>query len=209
MFSLKIQSLSWLGLGLGFIENLTAAMSPVLGRLAEVLVPEVAVFRYALLGGWARPEVGPTETPFSAHRTSGFVAILTTLAGLSVVEIAAAHLVAGQWWPRVAWLLTGLSSYSLLWLLAHGQAVRRRPVLLTTTHLVVRVGFVWRVAIPVGQVLRVQKMTDVPAAVPGLLNAARLLLTPPNLLLTLAEPQRGARPLRPAPPRAPPCHLRR
>lgn len=29
-----------------------------------------------------------------------------------------------------------------------------------------------------------------PPAAPGLLNAARLLLTPPNLLLTLAGPQR-------------------
>ena len=173
-----------------FIENLTAAMQPVLGRLTEALVTEVAVFRYALLGGWARPEVGQADTPFSAHRTSGFGAMLTTLAGLSVVEMAAAHLVVSQWWPRVAWLLTGLSIYSLLWLLAHGQAVRRRPVLLTATTLVVRVGFGWRVAIPVAQVWRVQNLTDVPPAAPGLLNAARLLLTPPNLLLTLAAPQR-------------------
>ena len=171
-----------------FMENLTAALRPGLGRLTEAMVTEIAVFRYALLGGWARPEVGPAETPFSTYRTSGFAAMLTTLAGLSAVEMAAAHLVAGHWWPRGAWLLTGLGAYSLLWLLAHGQAVRRRPVLLTATTLVVRVGFGWRVAIPVAQVRRVQKITDVPAAAPGLLNAARLLLTPPNILLTLAEP---------------------
>jgi hypothetical protein len=173
-----------------FIDNLLAAGQPVLGHLTEAVMTEVAVFRYAVLGGWAPLEVGPAETPFSTHRNSGFVAMLAAFAGLSVVEMAAAHLVAGHWWPRVAWLLTGLSAYSLLWLLAHGQAVRRRPVLLTATALVVRVGFVWRVAIPISNILSANKIADAPAARPGLLNAARLLLTPPNLLLTLAEPQR-------------------
>jgi hypothetical protein len=173
-----------------FIENLHAACLPVLGRLTEAVVTEVAVLRYALLGGWAQPEASPGDQAFSTYQKSGFMAVLATFAGLSVVEAAAAHLIAGHWWPRGAWVLTGLSGYSLLWLLAHGQAVRCRPVLLTATTLVVRVGLVWRVAIPRAQLLSLAHLTDAPAAAPDLLNAARLLLTPPNLLLTLAEPQR-------------------
>ncbi|MEJ7662354.1 MAG: hypothetical protein WKG07_23690 [Hymenobacter sp.] len=117
------------------------------------------------------------------------MALLATLAGLSVVELAAAHLAVGHWHPWAAWVLTGLSAYSLLWLLAHGQAVRRRPVLLTADKLVVRVGLVWQVAIAREQVVRVEKLTGAPRPAPGLLNTARLLLTPPNLLLTLAAPQ--------------------
>ena len=172
-----------------FIDNLFAAGQPVLGRLTEIFMTEVAVARYALLGAWAPLEAGSGEQPFSTHRTSGFGALLAAFAGLSVVELAAAHLVIGHWYPRVAWAATGLSAYSLLWLLAHGQAVRRRPVLLTATTLVVRASFVWRAAIPRPQLLSIQKITDVPTPAPDLLNAARLLLTPPNLLLTFAEPQ--------------------
>ncbi len=172
-----------------FIDNLLAAGQPVLGRLTEALMTEVAVARYALLGAWAPLEAGPGERPFSTHRASGFVALLAAFAGLSVVELAAAHLVIGHWYPHAAWVATGLSAYSLLWLLAHGQAVRRRPVLLTATTLVVRAGFVWRAAIPRAQLLSGKKITDVPTPAPGLLNAARLLLTPPNLLLTFTEPQ--------------------
>ncbi|GAB3637537.1 hypothetical protein GCM10027422_31270 [Hymenobacter arcticus] len=175
-----------------FIENLLAAGRPVLGRLTEAVMTEVAVFRYAVLGGWAPLEADPAETPFSTHRESGFGALLATAAGLSVIELAAAHLVIGHWYPKAAWLLTGLSSYSLLWLLAHGQAVRRRPVLLTATSLVVRAGLVWRASISLDNILKISKLTEVPAGRPGLLNAARLLLTPPNLLLTLAAPQRVA-----------------
>jgi len=172
-----------------FIENLTTAMQPALGRLTEAMATEVAVVRYAVLGAWAPLEVGPAEMPFTTYQKSGFPALLATFAGLSVVEMAAAHLVVGHWWPVAAWWLTGLSAYSVLWLLAHGQAVRRRPVVLTDTALVVRVGLLWRVAIPREALLAADKLTAVPVAAPDLLNAARLLLTLPNLLLTLAAPQ--------------------
>jgi len=173
-----------------FIENLSTACQPVMGRLTEAVVTEVAMLRYALVGGWAAPEIGPADHAFPTYQKSGFVALLATFAGLSVLEATAAHLIASHWWPRGAWVLTGLSAYSVLWLLAHGQAVRCRPVLLTATALVVRVGLAWRMAIAKSQVVEVQEITDVPAAAPDLLNTARLLLTPPNLLLTLAEPQR-------------------
>lgn len=172
-----------------FMENLRAAAQPVLGRLTGAVVTEVALVRYALLGGWAQPEVGAAETAFSAHRYSGFGALLATLAGLSVVEMGAAHLVVGHWHPRAAWLLTVPSAYSLLWLLAHWQAVRRRPVLLSATTLVVRVGFVWQVAVSKNQVMTIERIAAAPTPGPGVLNAARLLLAPPNLLLTFAEPQ--------------------
>jgi hypothetical protein len=173
-----------------FIENLLAAGQPVLGRLTEAVMPEVAVLRYAVLGGWAQAEVGPADTAFTTYQKSGFVAMLAAFGGLSMVEMAAAHLVVGHWYPRVALLLTGVSGYSLLWLLAHGQAVRCRPVLVSATSLQVRVGFVWRVSIAKAQLSSATLLADVPTPTPGLLNAAKLLLTTPNLLLTLAEPQR-------------------
>ncbi|RZK24048.1 MAG: hypothetical protein EOO56_02905 [Hymenobacter sp.] len=172
-----------------FVENLHAAVRPVLGRLTVAVATEVAVFRYAVLGGWAAPEIGPGEVAFSSYQKSGFVALLAAFGGLSVLEMAAAHLVVGHWHPRAAWVLTGLSGYSVLWLLAHGQAVRCRPLLVSGTALVVRVGLVWRVAVAKTQLSRVQQITDAPAPAPDLLNAARLLLTPPNLLLTFAAPQ--------------------
>lgn len=172
-----------------FMDNLHAAARPVLGRLTKAVVMEVAVLRYAVLGGWASPEIGPGQLPFSTYRQSGFGALLAAFGGLSALEMAAAHLVVSHWHPTAAWVLTGLSGYSLLWLLAHGQAVRCRPVLTSATELVVRVGLVWQASVAKAQIIKVEGITDVPAAAPGLLNAARLLLTPPNLLLTFAEPQ--------------------
>ena len=109
-----------------FMDNLLAAGQPVLGRFNELLMTEVAVLRYGLLGQGAA-EVGAGEQAFSSHQKSGFGALLAALGGLSVVEMAAAHLVLAHWHPRLAWGFTVAGAYGLLWLLAHGQAVRRRP----------------------------------------------------------------------------------
>ncbi|RZK62358.1 MAG: hypothetical protein EOO59_02770 [Hymenobacter sp.] len=172
-----------------FIDNLHVAAQALPGLFGTVLLTEVAVFRYGLLSFGAAPEVGPSQTPFSTYRNSGFVALLATLAGLSAVEMTAVHLVVARWHPYLAWGLTAASGYSVLWLLAHGQAVRRRPVLVAGQTLVLRVGFCWHTTLKFEQIAAVQLIADAPAARPGLLNTAKLLLTPPNVLLTLAAPQ--------------------
>jgi len=171
------------------VENLLIACQVALGPLAPLVATEVAVLRYAVLGAWARPEVGAGEKAFSTYRQSGFVALVGALGIVLVLESAAVHLVVAKWYPVAAWVLTVGSVYSLLWLLAHGQAVRCRPVLLSQTALVVRVGFCWRVTIPRSQVTAAQHLTgDLPASATGCLNLAKLLFTPPNVLLYLTEP---------------------
>lgn len=172
-----------------FLANLHAAARPVLGPLTELVMTEVAVLRYGLLGAWVAPEVGPDQTPFSTYRQSGFVALLATLAGLSIVEMATVHLVVARYHPYLAWGLTAATGYSVLWLLAHGQAVRCRPVLVADRVLVLRVGFCWHATIDISQISDFKRINDVPAATPGLLNLAKLLLTTPNVLLTLTAPQ--------------------
>ncbi|WP_375418546.1 hypothetical protein [uncultured Hymenobacter sp.] len=172
-----------------FIDNLHVACQPVLGRLTGGLVSEIALFYYALLGGWAQPEVQPGEQVFSNYQRSGFTALLATLGGLGLIEAAAAHLVLGHWYPRGAWLLTLPSLYTLLFLVAHGWAARLRPVTVSARSLVVRTGLMWRAVIPRAQVLAVDLLSEAPTPAADCLNAAAQLLTPPNLLLTLAAPQ--------------------
>lgn len=172
-----------------FIDNLHAACQPVLGRLTGGLVTEIALLRYALLGSWARPEVRPDESAFSTYRESGLTALLAVAGLLGLIEMAAAHLVLGHWFPRAAWLLTVPSLYGLLLLLAHGRAVRLRPVTVSAHGLTVRVGLAWRTAIPRAQLAAVVKISGAPTTASDCLNAARPLLTPPNVLLTFARPQ--------------------
>ncbi len=160
----------------------------VLGPAGVILVAEITMLRFAVLGGWARPDVRPAHAAFSGHRESGFLALLGAVGFLVVIETAVAHLVVGHWYPVVAWWLTGLGGYTLLFLLAHAHAVRLSPLLLAADSLTVRVGFVWQLAVPRAAVAAAEAIGEAPAPGAATLNAAKVLLAAPNVLLTFAAP---------------------
>ncbi|MBT9394078.1 hypothetical protein KLP40_12970 [Hymenobacter sp. NST-14] len=177
------------------VANLQTAFRAVFGRPLTPLVTELSLFYYALLSWRARPESRPTDRVFTAYRNSAFTAYLGTVGLLSGVEMGAAHVLLLRWSPTAALVGGILHAYGLLLLLAHLRAVRLRPVRLTAAgELVVRVGFLWELRLPAAALTASQLINDVPPAAPGLVNAARLLLTPPNLLLTLREPRRARGP---------------
>lgn len=173
--------------GADFMNNLTAAFQQVLGRSLSPLVFEISMFRYALLGWWAVPEVRDEDAAFSSHRESGFPALAVVGSLALVVETATVHLLAGHWSPTLAFWLLVLDGYGLLVWMAHGHAVRLRPTLLTADELVIRVGFFWKVAVPRAVVEAIEPLRDAPAAV-ATRNLAKLLFTTPNLLLTFDGP---------------------
>lgn len=172
---------------LGRGPSLGAALEQVLGVPGVLLVAEANMLRYAALGWWAPPEECPAHASFSGHRESGFVALMATAGLLTLVETAAAHLVVGHWHPVAANWLTLLSGYTVLLLVAHAHAVRLRPLLLGPQALVVRVGFAWEVAVPRAAVAATA-IRGAPSPAADTLNAAKVLLASPNVLLTFAAP---------------------
>lgn len=102
---------------------------PVL-RLA---LTEVFLVYYGVFGSFRRT---PPERPdtFSYHRSRDFTMSLALIfiVGLEAVPL---HFLVRQWSGVAAWLLTGLSLYTLLWLLGDLQALRLKPTELTATHL--------------------------------------------------------------------------
>lgn len=157
-------------------------------RVAEAVASEVALLYYGLFSWRTRPVVGARDLAFSYHRKSGFVGLLGTLAGVTVVEAAAVHLLVEGWSRAAAWVLTALSAYGLLWLLGFLQAVRLRPILLGPDALHLRTGLRWSARIPYGRIARVVPAgrTAPDRRAPGYLHAVPL--GTPHLLLELAEP---------------------
>ncbi|WP_460499661.1 hypothetical protein, partial [Hymenobacter agri] len=79
-------------------------------------------------------------------------------------------------------------AYALLLCVAHGQAVRLQPTVLTTDTLQVRVGFFWQLVVARAGLQAAEALRGDFVAGPHILNLARPLLTAPNLLLTFATP---------------------
>ena len=174
-------------LQLGRGSSLALALEQVLGQAGVFLVAEINMLRYAVLGWWAPVAAHPAYAAFSGHRESGFVALMATVGLLTLVETTAAHLVVGHWYPAAANWLTFLSLYTVLLLVAHTHAVRLCPLLLGPQALVVRVGFVWQVAVSRAAVVATA-IREAPASTPDTLDAAKVLLASPNVLLTFAAP---------------------
>ena len=172
---------------LGRGPSLGLALEQVLGQPGVFLVAEATMLRYAVLGWWAPVEVHPAHAVFSGHRESGFVTLMVAVGFLVLIETTSVHLVVGHWYPVAANWLTLLSGYTVLLLVAHIHAVRLCPLLLEPQALVVRVGFVWQVAVSRTAVVATA-IREAPAPAPDMLNAAKVLLTSPNVLLTFAAP---------------------
>lgn len=159
-----------------------------LGAVGGLLLTEINLLRYAVLGWWAVPEVPARATAFSSYRESGFVALVATAAGVVVVEATCVHLLAQRWCPALApWLLFA-DGYGLLFLLGHAQAVRLRPLLLGPDELRLRVSFMWELTVPRATLVAAEVLRETPAAGSGVLSLSKLLFASPNLLLTFAEP---------------------
>ncbi|WP_345126013.1 hypothetical protein [Hymenobacter antarcticus] len=169
------------------LPRLRLAAGQVLGVAGVLLVAELDMLRYALLGWWEPvPATPPGAAAFASHRESGFGALLGIACFGLLIESAALHLLVRMWSPVAAgWLLVADAYVSLLFI-AHGHAVRLQPTVLTADELLVRVGFFWHVAVPRGGWSTAELLRGDFTADAETLNLARPLLVAPNVMLTFA-----------------------
>lgn len=59
----------------------------------------------------------PRDRAFTYHRKSLYPALFLVVLLLIIVETLALHLLIQRWSPGIAWLLTGLSLYSIFWII--------------------------------------------------------------------------------------------
>ncbi len=176
------------------LRSATDANNALLGSLSAVFGSRAAAFtmgewhivQYALLGWRLKPDLPAGAVALSTHRQSGQVALLLALAAVGTIELVAVHLLLARWSARVAFWVTLLSAYGMLFIVAEVMAVLKRPSYRTADALHLRLGIRWRAVIRNDQVERVDSIFDKPAPKAGLLNTT--LLTTPNLQLTLREP---------------------
>ena len=127
------------------IDAARIALSETLGkRLGGALLNEVAILWYAFAGWRGVREDRLQGVAFPVHRRKGYPAILGAVILAVVVETAVLHLLLSMWIGWVAWIVTGLGIYSLLWILGDFHAARHNPTLLTADYLHLRTGLRWQ-----------------------------------------------------------------
>ena len=94
------------------------------------------------------------------------------------------HLVVRRWSPVAAWVLTALSVYAAIWIVALARSIVLRPVRVTADALILRVGLLWNVTVPRANVLRIGPMGAPPDR--GYLRIGPL--ADPSFLIEAREP---------------------
>jgi hypothetical protein len=121
--------------GRDFEASLATAAEPAVGALlSRLLAAEIGVLRSAA-------SFGPRGDGFTHHEKVGWGLIAVIFAKMLLVETALTHvLVAHYVDDRLAWLVTALSLYALVWLLADYNRLRTEPTRVDGGVLRIRVG---------------------------------------------------------------------
>jgi len=171
----------------GVLESLEEALTGVLGsrRIARVFATEGAVLYYSIFAWGRAPRREGGARAFTYHATCRYGVIVGVFTFLVLMETGLAHLLLWLWKPWLAWVVSGVSLYSILFLLADFNAARRRPVLVDGRSLHLRVGLRWRAEIPLAEIESV--VEPGPDALPGRDVLKAHLVGQPNLVLKLRE----------------------
>jgi hypothetical protein len=145
------------------IGALEAARMPRVG--ANVIATEVYLFAMAA-AGWRRP-----VPKLTVHRANGFTLYAGVLAFLIIAEMPAVHIAVSMASPIAAWIATGASIYSLIWLAGYAHAVRHGGVIVTGREIEIRIGVRWRARIVRDAVAAIEAVTEAPE---GVLDASIL-----------------------------------
>jgi hypothetical protein len=156
------------------LDRLAAAAQQIVPspKVARVMAYELGVVYYAL-GTWRQPRPEGARV-FSYHRRTGYPAVLVALLLVAVVELVAVHVLVARWSPLAAWILTLLSAYGTLWIMAELQASLLRPIEVREGQLMLRSGLRWTVRIPLTAIVALRPTTSTDDEAEDILDIAPL-----------------------------------
>ncbi|NER18095.1 hypothetical protein [Spongiivirga citrea] len=93
--------------------------------IASFLANEISVFYYAFFK-WKKHT--PVKNEFTYHKKSGSITVFAALLFVVAIETVALHLILNKWSPLAAWIATGVSIYSAIFLIGIIKSIPRRLI---------------------------------------------------------------------------------
>jgi len=112
--------------------------------MARILRAEIDVYRYAF--GPSKPlDLPEGAHAFTIHQSSGAASLFWLLAFLTPIEAAAMHFLLPV---KLAWILTALSVYSAIWMIAVARSFSALPIVVDAQGITLRKGMMASLYIP-------------------------------------------------------------
>ena len=121
--------------------------------LARIARAELDVYRYAF--GRTKPAALPEGThAFTVHESSGATSLFWMLAFLTPFEAAAMHFLLPT---KLAWILTALSIYGAIWMIAVARSFNALPILVDAQSITLRRGMLASLKVPRASIASVSR----------------------------------------------------
>lgn len=144
----------------GFTRQFKAAVARALGNatVGELLASEVTNVYYSFFFWRIASEVPPGGRPFTSYRED-YKILFIAVSCIGILELTGVHfLLAYKFSATTAWVVTALSAYGYLFLLADFVALVKRPSMLYRDQFYFQMGLRWSAVIPLNQVSRAEKL---------------------------------------------------
>jgi hypothetical protein len=119
------------------------------GPAARAFATEISMVYYSIIN-WKTYKL--KENEFSYHRKNGTAPLLNILIFVIAIEMFGFHILISNWSIVGAWILTGLSFYSGLQILAISKSLSKRPIRIQDGLLKVRYGIFSEAIIPISEI---------------------------------------------------------
>ncbi|MCH2043780.1 MAG: hypothetical protein MK212_06525 [Saprospiraceae bacterium] len=140
--------------GIDFYTALQQTSTQLLPKpVARLFSTEIAVVYYALFK-WKKRAL--KENEFSYHKKSGTPALLGAMIFIVAVETFVLHILLESWNPIMAWVLSGLSIYTLLQILGFAKALGQRPIQINNEYLYLNYGILAEAKIPLEAIISIE-----------------------------------------------------
>jgi hypothetical protein len=114
------------------------------GPAVRMLACELSILRYGLFCWYTGTTVPLEANRFSTHREAGYAAIWSVLFGVSTIEIFSVHLLLMNYSHLAAVIVTAISVYGIVFIIADLSAIVKNPVVVLNNQLLLRMGLRWR-----------------------------------------------------------------
>jgi hypothetical protein len=159
-----------------FLDSLRQAVSDVFNdnKAVNILLTELLLMYLAFAGWFLKFDERSGHPAFTYHRKSSYSTILGVMIALLCIETTAFHIIVLHWSKIFAIIMTGLSIYSLLWLIGDFNAIRLQPVLVKDDNIQLRIGLRWKATIPISAISSVDIGSGPPRNTKGYVRASVL-----------------------------------
>ncbi len=109
-------------------------------KFVDLAVKDLAIYDYAFFVWFKKPSVNK-EMSFTYHKNSDIKVFVIIALIIGMIEVVAVHILLSHWNTIIAWVITELSIYGLVYLVGLYNSIRYSPILIEDNHMVIRVGF--------------------------------------------------------------------